>query len=130
MNAIDMKGKTQAVEMDMQGLTEGCTHAIVSYSLDEDYTSPNGFKTRKIVVFFDGNCFCPETVNKSINEIMIRHNQSFVKSHLFMFKLGTWVKTRIDQFKAVIMRDILGIIPNNDILDWRGKYNNYRDGRA
>ena len=121
MNNIEIKENVQVSEMDLQGLTEGCNRVIVSHSLEEDYFAPKGFKTRKIVVFFDGNGFCPETVNKSVNEIMMRHNQSFVKSHLFMFKLGTWVKVRIDLFKAVLMRNILGIAPNCDISDWRNE---------
>lgn len=122
--------KSTSETTDLQELIKDCNRVIITHSLEESISSPNGFKVRKMVVLFDGNGFCPETVNRSINEIMMRHNQSFVKSHLFILKLSTWIKVRIDLFKAALMRDILGIIPNSDISDWRDECNKYRNGRA
>ncbi|WP_163309940.1 hypothetical protein [Dysgonomonas sp. 521] len=98
-----MKGNTQAAEMDIQGLTEGCNRAIVVYSLEEDYFAPKGFRTRKMVILYDNDGFCRETVNKGISNIMIMHGQSLMKSHMYITnESGKWKKS-LFQFAAFLL---------------------------
>lgn len=121
--------KKQIHELDLQSLTEGCTKAIVTYSLQENCFAPNGFTKHKIVVFI-GDGFCPETVNKHISDMLVNHNHSFVKSYLFLSKMGTWIKSKVDLFKALLLQDIFGIIPSNDIIDCRKKGRKFNNRRA
>lgn len=130
MSAIDMKEKTQAAEMDIQGLTEGCNRAIVVYSLEEDYFASKGFRTRKMVILYDNDGFCRETVNKGISNIMIMHGQSLMKSHMYITnESGKWKKS-LFQFAAFLLRPILGVLAGNDIIDITNESKKYNKGRG
>lgn len=111
---------------DLQELTKGCNSSIVSYSLE--CFSDEHMKTRKIVVFFSDG-FCCETINKDINNMMIRHNQSLVKSQLYKNNSGSW-KRSFFKFAAYLLRPILGVKPSSDLVDITNVANNYNNGRG
>lgn len=112
---LDLKSTPETT--DLQELIKGCNQAIITHALEECIYAPNGFKARKMVVFFEGDGFCHETVNNGINDIMIQHCKSLVKSHFFIIQAGETWKKSLFRFAAYLLRPILGISANEEIID-------------
>ena len=110
---------------NLQEFAEGCKYAIVNYSLSEEIFSSSGFKVNKMVVFFNG---CPETMNARITDIIIKDGQSLSKSTLYVKSAGSFYKKGILKFLAYLIRPILGVSSNDEIIDIIERVKDYKKG--
>ncbi|NMA73131.1 MAG: hypothetical protein GX963_03020 [Bacteroidales bacterium] len=112
---------------NLQELSEGCTTAITTYAVKQNFGS-NELKQTKIIILFDRNDFDEEAVEVGARTIMVKQgNISLCKSFVYQFRKGLLKRTI--QFASVLYRNILGFIPNGDIHDCKNIYNDYHGFR-
>jgi len=117
----------QATEMiNLEGITEGCNQAIVTYGLYETFGKKD-IKIRKIVVLYDSNDTDFETVNAGVNRIMMRLDTSIVKS--YKYSLLDRVLKRLNVLSSILYKNVFGFVPNGKISDCSDLYSDYLNGR-